>query len=183
MCSNRITTWTVLLLFFCGCGSMKDDLLPSGADKRPLGLQGSVGPAVGQLAPDFTVSDTLGNGVTLSKEIPASKAVVLYFTMWCPTCDSHMSNMQSLIIPAHAGVRFYVIDYVSGTVAESRNAQIANGYGSSPFTVLADTTRAVLAAYRGTMGTTVVIDASGVVRMNEDYKNGSRLQGILGALP
>jgi hypothetical protein len=33
------------------------------------------------------------------------------------------------------------------------------------------------------MGTTVVIDSTGVIRMNEDYKNGVRLQTTLAGLP
>lgn len=169
----------VILLLITGCGSMKDDLLPSGADKRPAVQQGTTGPAVGQLAPDFVLSDTLGNTVTLSTILPQQKAVVLYFTMWCPTCDSHMSHMRNSVIPQFPLVKFYAIDYVSGSVAESRNAELSNGYGGSPFTVLADTTQKVLHEYQGTMGTTIVIDAGGVVNMNEDYKDGTRLEAIL----
>ncbi len=33
------------------------------------------------------------------------------------------------------------------------------------------------------MGTTVVVDRFGVVQMNEDYKDGTRLNQILGQLP
>jgi hypothetical protein len=33
------------------------------------------------------------------------------------------------------------------------------------------------------MGTTVVIDRTGTVRMNEDFKDGTRLQTVLTALP
>jgi len=173
----------IFLLIAAGCGSLKDDLFPSGADKRPVIQQGTIGPAVGQLAPDFTLPDTLGNSITLSGVLPTQKAVVLYFTMWCPTCDSHMSHMESTVIPQFPSVRFFAVDYVSASVAESRNAEVSNGYSGSPFTVLADTARTVLADYQGTMGTTVVIDAAGVIRMNEDYKDGTRLEAILGALP
>jgi hypothetical protein len=49
--------------------------------------------------------------------------------------------------------------------------------------VLVDTGQAVLSLYGATMGTTVVIDAGGVVRMNEDFKTGSELQAVLNALP
>ena len=161
---------------------MQDDLLPSGASKIPAVIPGSTGPAVGQLAPEFTLSDTLGSSITLSAEIPLHSAVVLYFTMWCPTCDSHMRHMQTVIIPQFPNVRFFAVDYVSGSVAESRNEQLANGFGNSPFTVLADTTQSILASYQATMGKTVVIDSSGIIRMNEDYKDGSRLLSVLGML-
>jgi hypothetical protein len=49
--------------------------------------------------------------------------------------------------------------------------------------VLADTNQSVLDLYHATMGTTVVIDSTGIVRMNEDYKDGTRLRNVLEALP
>ncbi len=94
-----------------------------------------------------------------------------------------MSYMQDFIIPANPGVVFYAVDYVSATVADALNAEVSNGYAGSGFIVLADTTRTVLNEYNGTMGTTVVIDRNGVVQMNEDFKDGTKLQKILGALP
>ncbi len=169
-----------MLLLIAACGT---DLAPSGTDQRPPVQCGVTGPQVCQNAPDFSVPDTLGNTVALSSVVPVHTGVVLYFTMWCPTCDSHMSYMQDFIIPGNPGVVFYAVDYVSATVADARNAEISNGYAGSGFIVLADTARTVLNEYNGTMGTTVVIDRNGVVKMNEDFKNGTKLQEILGALP
>ncbi len=178
--------WLVfLLVLLAGCGGMMDDLNPSGSDKRPPALPGTIGPAVGQNAPDFTLSDTLGNSVTLSSELTTTntKGVVLFFTMWCPLCDSDMSNMQSSIIPPFPNVRFFAVDYVSGSVAGAASAELDNGFVGSGFTVLADTQQTVLNLYQATMETTVVIDKTGVVRMNESYKNGARLQAVLSGLP
>ncbi len=175
--------WPLLLFALVACGNMMDDLNPSGNDKRPIVQPGTTGPAVGQNAPDFTLSDTLGNSVTLSSVFPTVQGVVIYFTMWCPTCDTDMSHMQGTVIPGFPNVRFYAVDYVSGTVADARNAEISNGYDGSGFTVLADTQQTVLGLYQATMGTTVVIDSTGVVRMNELYKDGSRLQTVLSGLP
>jgi peroxiredoxin len=175
----------VIVLLVAGCGNMADDLLPSGSDKRPVVQPGTVGPFVGQFAPDFTLPDTLGSTVTLSSTLTATgvQGAVLYFTMWCPVCDTHMSHMRTSEIPAFPGVRFYAVDYVSGTVADARNAELTNGYDGSGFTVLADTHQTVLNLYQATMGTTVVIDRTGVVRMNEDFKDGTRLDAALAALP
>ena len=175
----------LVVLLLAGCGNMTNDLLPSGRDKRTPATPGTTGPAVGQNAPDFTLSDTLGNSVTLSQVLaaPAVRGVVLYFTMWCPICDTHMSAMQSGFIPRYSDVRFLAVDYVSGSVADALSAEIANGYYGSGFTVLADTHQTVLGLYQATMGITVVIDKSGVVRMNEDFKDGTRLQAALAALP
>lgn len=169
----------VVLLLVAGCG---DNMAPSGDDKRPDVQAGTTGSSVGQNAPDFSVSDTSGNVVTLSSALAARKGIVLYFTMWCPICDSHMSHMRSSTIPQFPTVDFFAVDYVSGSVVDAANSASANGFASS-FLVLADTGHILRDNFQGTMGTTVVIDSSGIVRMNEDYRDGSRLQSVLTALP
>lgn len=170
--------------FLAGCGGMMDDLNPSNSNKQAAVQSGTVGSHVGQNAPDFTISDSLGTNVTLSSVLTgtAVKGVVLYFTMWCPICDIHMSSMRSSQIPIFPNVRFYAVDYVSGTVAGARNSELSNGYAGSGFIVLADTVQTALNLYHGTMGTTVVIDKAGIIRMNEDYKD-DRLTDALTGLP
>ncbi len=180
MCFARSACIFLLLGLLAGCG---DNLIPSGEDKRPLVQQGSTGPAVGQKAPDFALPDTSGATVTLTSALAARKGIVLYFTMWCPICDAHMSNMRSNVVPSFPAVGFYLIDYVSGTYTEAGNAAAASGYVGGAFTTLADTGQLLLNSFQATMGTTVVIDSSGIVRMNEDFKDGSRLQSVLAALP
>jgi peroxiredoxin len=164
---------------------MMDDIAPSGSDKRPVVQCGVTGPDVCQFAPDFTLSDTLGNMVALSSVVtsPGVRGTAIYFTMWCPVCDIHMSNMRSSVAPQYPDVRFILVDYVSGSVANARSVELSSGYAGSGLTVLVDTDHAVLDLYHATMGTTVVIDSAGVVRLNEDYKDGSRLRSALSALP
>jgi hypothetical protein len=41
----------------------------------------------------------------------------------------------------------------------------------------------MLHGYQATMGTTVVIDSTGIIRMNEDYRDGSQLRTVLAGLP
>jgi peroxiredoxin/predicted small secreted protein len=166
-----------------GCNGVGEDLVPSGTDRRPPVVAGTTGPAVGQIAPDFTLADTLGDNVTLSATLAVRRGAVLYFTMWCPICDAHMSHMRSAVMPAHPDVAFFAIDYVSGSVTDARASEIANGYANSGFTVLVDLGNPVLHAYAATMGTTVVVDNAGIVRMNEDYGSGAQLQAVLGGLP
>jgi peroxiredoxin len=167
-----------LVLLLAGCG---DNLNPSGTDQRPVTQGGTTGSSVGQKAPEFSVSDTSGNIVTLSSALTSRKGIVLYFTMWCPICDSHMSNMRNRI-PSYPSVGFYAVDYVSGSVADAASSASANGFASS-FMVLADTGQIVLNSFQATMGTTVIIDNTGIIRMNEDYRDGSRLESILSGLP
>jgi peroxiredoxin len=171
----------IFVLLAAGCGDVTDDLVPSGEDKRPSVVAGTAGTAVGQLSPDFTVSDSLGSQVTLSSKLAVTDAVVLYFTMWCPICDSHMSHIRSHMVPEFPSVTFFMVDYVTGSVSAARSAQISNGY--TDFTVLADGDQALLDLYQATMGTTVVIDSSGIVQMNEDYKDGTKLREVLEGLP
>jgi len=173
---------TVTLVLLAGCDNMLDDLAPSGEDKRPDVVLGSVGPQAGQIAPDFTLDDTLYTPHTLSTELGSARAVVLYFNMWCPICDTHANHMRQHIVPDFPNVRFFLVDYVSGTVPLSRSNQIASGY--TDFTVLVPSSDSFTKLYQATMGTTVVIGADGqVVRMNEDFLDGNKLRAILEALP
>lgn len=168
----------ITLLTLVGCQS---DLNPSGEDKRPAVQPGIIGNQVGQIAPDFTLESTLNTFHTLSSEYGTHDAVVFYFTMWCPVCDSHMSHMRATYVPQYPNVRFFIVDYVDATVANARAAQLSNGYGN--MTVLADVNQSVLTLYGGTMGTTVVVDRFGVVQMKQDYSDGSKLGQVLGSLP
>ena len=161
-----------------------DDLYPSADDKRPPVDTSAVGSSVGQIAPDFSLLDTENNMVQMLTELNSTSGIVLYFTMWCPTCNSHMYHMQTQVIPNFPNVRFYIIDFVSGTVAISRDSQLSNGFAD--LTVLVDNVQEVLNLYNANMGTTVVIEndvTRGIVRMNEDYKDGTKLTETLTALP
>ncbi len=171
----------IAFMLLAGCEGMMDDLRPSGEDLRPDVSPGTIGPQVGQIAPDFTLDDTLYVPRTLSTELGSSDAVVLYFNMWCPICDAHASHMRQYLVPDFPNVKFFIVDYVSGTVEYSRNNQVANGY--TDFTVLV-ANEAFTKLYQATMGSTVVIDATGqIVRMNEDYLDGAKLRTTLEALP
>jgi len=169
-----------LVLVLTACG----DLYPSGEDKRAPVDTSTIGASVGQIAPDFSLFDTLGNTVTMSAELVNTDGIVLYFTMWCPICDAHMSHMRAQVIPNYPNVKFFIVDYVSGTVELSLSAQQENGY--TDLTVLVDNVQEVLTLYQATMGTTVVIEnasSHGIVRMNEDYKDSVKLTQTLDSLP
>ncbi len=170
-----------LLLVLLSCGT---DLAPSAKDQQPPVQCGTTGPQVCQVAPDFTLSDSLGNSVTLSSVLsaPSTSGVVMYFTMWCPTCTTDMDLMRDWIMPDFPHVTFFAVDYVSATVAQARNAEISNGFDGSGFIVLADTNLAVTKLYKAGMASTVVIDRNGVIRMNENFKS-DKLQSVLGTLP
>src|SRR5512145_2558481 len=89
-----------LLATAAGCNGVGEDLSPSGTDRRPPVEAGTTGPAVGQIAPAFTLPATSGDNVALAAALAGRKGVVLYFTMWCPICDAHMSHMRNAVMPS-----------------------------------------------------------------------------------
>jgi peroxiredoxin len=172
------------LLGLVGCDGMTDDLIPSSDDNRPGVEAGTSGTQVGQISPDFPVEvlDTLGQPRGLYDELSKSTGVVLYFTMWCPICDTHMSHMRAKVMPDFPAVQFFLVDFVSGSVEASRDAQESNKY--EDIETLVDSNQVLLDLYNASMGTTVVIDSAGnIVRMNEDYKDSVKLTETLQALP
>jgi len=177
--SDKKILFIILFLSLASCGGMEADLLPDATDRRPTAEAGTVGPLVGQTAPDFELTDSLGGQVRLSTETALLKGVVLYFTMWCPVCDGHMSHMRSEILPYFPDVEFLVIDFTAASPEAARDSEVANGYAGSGFVVLADADREVQKIYGGAMGTVVLVDGNGIVRMNEDYKDGVRLEAAL----
>ena len=185
MFSVRLMMRIVLLgvsLGLAACDGLTDDLLPSGDDIRQAVEAGTSGTQVGQISPDFSVFDTLGNTRGLYDELSASTGVVLYFTMWCPICETHMSHMRAEVMPDFPSVRFFLVDFVSGSIEASRAAQVSNKY--EDIETLVDSDQALLSLYHASMGTTVVIDSAGnIVVMNEDYKDSVKLIETLQALP
>lgn len=186
---NRLAR-RLLLLTMClaltACNELLDDLNPSSEDKRGEVVAGSVGYLPSQVVADFTIKDSLNNDFILSDHLAGGAApadiIVLYFTMWCPICLSHSDHMFNYVIPTFSGrgtVVYGLVDYVSGSVAATRDAEVANGYAGSAFTTLADVDQSLLNQLNGAMGIVVVIDSNGTVLMNEDYRNGADLIALL----
>ncbi len=154
-----ITSW---LLTAC-----LEDLNPESKDLRSDSEKGPL------YSDNFTAIDTLNNSISLSDELLSHDAVVLYFTMWCPLCDSHMSHIRRQLIDQYSNVRFLMVDYVSANVSQSRSSQRANGFDD--LTLLVDNQQALLNIYSATMASVIVINDQNLILLNEDYKNGSRL--------
>jgi len=172
----------VLIFHLSACADLLDDINPSDSDRRGDFDATTIGYHPGETAADFASFDTLNETVVMSAELVGSDAIVLYFTMWCPVCDSHMTHMRKNTIPNYPDVKFYFVDYVSGMISVARAAQLSNGYGNSNVLV-DDINHTMTNLYNATMGTTIVIDNTSIVQMNEDYKDGRKLQEVLDALP
>ena len=140
----------------------------------------SLATTTGYTLDDFTVSLNTGQAWTLSEQLTNFDAVVLYFTMWCPVCDSHMQHIRSHLISSYPNVNFIMVDYVSGSHSHSRASQLNSGY--SDFEVIADTNDYLQDVLQGTMGSIVVIDKNFVVQLNQYFKNDQTLKATLDSL-
>ncbi len=184
--SKRLVLLFVAVLL-AGC-QIQDDLLPSSDDKRSTVTAGTTGNNPDQTAADFTALDSLGGSFVLSDHlsggVAADDVIVIYFTMWCPICLSHTDHLIYSLIPqfqSRGNVHYILVDYVSGSVVTTRAQEVANGY-SGVFTVLADVDLSLTNQFDATMGSTIVIDSSGTIQMNEDYKDGSKLASVLDSI-
>ena len=186
----KLTGLLLLIVMLGGslgaCNDLTNDLVPSGSDKRGDVAIGTTGSRPGQIAADFSITDSLDNTFTLADHLSGGSqpadAIVLYFTMWCPICLSHTDHMLTTIIPqfnARGTVVYGLVDYVSGSVIMSRATELANGYGGSAFTTLVDIHQGLMDQFNAAMGTVVVIAGDGTILLNEDYRNGSALQDTL----
>ncbi len=170
------------LLTLTACGNMADDLNPSGDDLRPTVVANSIGSQPLQKAADFSAPATNNTTFKLSDHLAggpfASDAVVLYFTMWCPICLSHTDHLLFNIIPQFQGrgtTTYVLVDYVSGSIASTTVSEAVNGYAGSVFTTIADENQNILTQLNGAMGKTIVLDAQGIIQMNEDFRTGDNL--------
>lgn len=171
------------------CGNLADDLKPSGEDLRSTITANSTGALPSQKAADFSAPQTTGGQFVLSDYLAggasAADAVVLYFSMWCPICLAHTDHMLYTIMPQfqqRGNVRFVLVDYVSGSIQATTNSEAVNGYQGSAFTVIADESGSLMKQFNGAMGKTIVIDSSGSIQMNEDFRSGDHLISILNTL-
>ena len=74
--------FTVLILALAGC-SEQSQAPPSGP------------PAMGQVAPDFTLTDLAGRSYTLS-QLRGKVVIVNFWATWCPPCRAEMPSMEQM---------------------------------------------------------------------------------------
>ncbi len=188
-CFSRVLLSSLILLGLVGCG-MGDDLLPSDSDLRAVSGGAYLPGEPVDDATRATPLETVEGGVVrlgelLNDPLDPPRAVVLYFTMWCPTCLAHTAHLFNAVLPRHAGepVRFLVVDYVSGSWEDMRAAAQANGYlGAAGLEIVRDAEGVVFERLHGAMGQVVVVDGEGVIQMNAYYRDGRALEAVLDRL-
>lgn len=170
--------WLMFIIFFLSACA---DLKPSDEDKRASVIAGSEGHLPTQKSKDFTLSRTDDQAVTLSNYLETGSdpadAVLIYFTMWCSICAAHTSDIVSTIKPLFVDkkVHFLIVDYVSGSLADTIIEKENNISDSWGLEVLSDYQNIVKDQMHGGMGVTVVIDADGTILYNQDYGNGLKI--------
>lgn len=126
---------------------------------------------------NFSVSTTDNDIINLEDELASYDAVVLYFTMWCSTCGGHMDEIDYKQ-DNYPNIRFLMVDYVSGSIVQSKKSQRDNGY--QHMTTLVDNNDLLQDMYDGKMATTVIINSQQEIIFNEIYKN--KLYDVLDTL-
>lgn len=162
----------VLILCLFSLMGCQEDLDPDSNDKR----QNQSIQALNFTAPTTIDSQT----IELREELENYDAVVLYFTMWCTTCNRHMNHMLINVMNKYPNVRYLIVDYLSGSISSAELSQTNNGYEN--LTVLFDENKKLLNQFNANMATTIVIDKNSNILMNETYKNGARLLETLNSL-
>ena len=123
--------------------------------------EAAVGINVGELAPDFTLTDLEGNSVTLSEY--RGKVVVLNFwATWCPPCRAEMPDIESLYQEyKDKGLVVIGID-IGEPEATVRQFVQRGGYS---WTFVLDSTGTVAANYNiRAIPTSFFIDREGVIQ-------------------
>jgi peroxiredoxin len=121
--------------------------------------------APGDLAQDFTLTDSNGASHTLSAY--RGDVVVLYFAMWCTTCRANTLELQQEIyLPLKdKGVNVFTVDYLDNKQPEVRS--IVQDLKLAYPALLDDQT--LTDRYDGKMSLTLVIDRKGVIRYCDFY--------------
>lgn len=124
----------------------------------------AVGPAVGQIAPDFSVRTSSGGSLTLSS-LRGNVVLLEFMDVDCPACQHEAPTLVWLYANFSATVRFVSIDvnFVSGADDDARLNTFKTTYGTS-WTYALDTTRGITNAYGvDSTPTTFILDRNGVV--------------------
>jgi len=140
----------VVLVVLCWCFA--------GCGKPSVALE--VAPRVGALAPDFNLSTTEGQEVSLD-ELRGQPVVLCFWTTVCGYCRIQMSYLQEAFNRTGGEVRFIAIDLGEG---EPTVAQFARDNGIN-FTIALDQDLSVGNAYNVSYRpTNFIVDREGVIR-------------------
>ena len=103
---------------------------------------------VGDIAPDFTLSDNSGNQVTLSKAVKNAPVVLVFYRgSWCPFCTRQLSDLRSLL-KEDEKTRLYAISIDAADKSAGLIKKIeSDGKGKINYSFLSDPKANTIDAY------------------------------------
>ncbi len=121
----------------------------------------TVGINVGEVAPDFTLTDLEGNEVTLS-EYRGKVVFINFWATWCPACRAEMPEMEAIYQEyKDKGVVVIGVDIQEAKEEVLQYVQ----QGGYSWTFLLDTSGAVAANYRVVaIPTSFFLDREGIIK-------------------
>ncbi len=104
--------------------------------------------SVGEIAPDFTLSDTAGGKFTLSEAVKEAPVVLVFYRgYWCPFCAHQLSDLRELL-RKNDKVRMYAVsvDPAGKTIQMIKKIE-ADGKGKIAYSFLSDPGAKTIDAY------------------------------------
>jgi peroxiredoxin len=152
---------TVLLasVVLAGCNWGKDADSGFGPVEWSSASTASVGPAVGQRAPNFRLKTSTGETIELA-QLAGRPIVVNFFATWCTNCRDEMAVLQA------ASASTTPVNVIGVDLRESASvvADLAADAGVR-YPLALDSSGSVSRAYRATsLPVTYVLDGAGIVR-------------------
>ncbi len=141
-----------------------ESALESVCPSLTLGPKTSVGPEIGNVAPDFTLQTTDGQSITLSKF--RGKTVLLNFWVSsCPACVTEMPYFQT-VFDEQTNEELVIVAINCGETSQTVQ-NIVDGLGLT-FPMLLDTDGKVCTDYKRGAPTTFIIDGNGIIKAIKD---------------
>ncbi|MBA3353127.1 MAG: redoxin domain-containing protein [Blastocatellia bacterium] len=104
--------------------------------------------AVGDMAPDFTLSDSAGKKVTLSDAVKEAPVVLVFYRgYWCPFCAHQLSDLRDLLGKTDKARMYAVSIDPSGKTNEMIKKIEADGKGKITYSFLSDPGAKTIDAY------------------------------------
>lgn len=117
---------------------------------------------IGQIIPEFTVSDGIGNSLH-SENLNGKKTLLVFFSTTCPDCQRELPKIQAVWDSLKN-----IPDYVIITIARSQSKEITDNYWNSEgFTMpkYLDPDRSVFDLFaNSTIPRIYIIDSKGIIR-------------------
>lgn len=123
-----------------------------------------VGPALGQIAPDFTVVTSVGNSLRLSS-LRGMPVLLEFMDPDCPACQHEAPTLVALYANYSGSIRLVSIDvdFVGASDTNARINAFRTSYGAS-WSYALDTTHGIMNAFAvSSTPTTYILDRAGIV--------------------